>query len=489
MQLAAYIRMSTDKQEDSPETQRRIIQEYCNQNGHALIRTYQDLAKSGGSMDGRAALRELIRDAEKKVFDGVIIYKLDRAFRNLGEQVVTLKKLKNLGIKLLAAADPMSDGAAGDLIVNILGAVNQFERELTGERIFHHNRELAKQGKWTGGSRPPLGYGYNKKTKQIYTIPEEAATVKKVFEIFLKTQGSSTTAWELNRMGFKTKDGLSWTPQLVYNVLTNPFYTGKIRYGYRKQVQTENGKSYCKPGDKYELFPGQHEQIISDEDFEIVQEIFRRNSTYKKQSDRIYVFSGIFKCLICGGPVVGMYHHHINKKGYRCHWRVSRKDVCKGFTKLEYMIEDAVYKAITSNNEYLQQHKNVTVSSIDNSPSVDVSKQIKRLEQKLLRQQDMYEEGIYDKETFFVKRKATLEEIENLKKSAKGKNHSAQEEMIIGLMRKFNEIWAYRWDMPMEYRNLIHSLIREMYSDGKVLEIFFHPLELPGWQDKIKIQL
>jgi site-specific DNA recombinase len=481
--------MSTDKQEDSPETQLKIIQEHCERNNHTLILPpYQDSAKSGGFVEGRASLRELLRDAERGVFDGVIIYKLDRAFRNLGEQIVTLKKLKRLGVKLLAAADPLSDGAAGDLITNILGAVNQFERELTGERIYHHNRELAKKGKWTGGSRPPLGYSYDVSTKKISVIPDEAEVIKQMVSSFKKTRGTSTTAWDLNSMGLRTRDGLSWSPQLVHNVLTNPFYTGKVRYGYRKIVQTESGKKYCKPGDNYEIFQGEHEALISEEDFEFIQEIFKKKDTYKKKSNRVYVFTGIFKCSMCGGPVTGSFYNHINKKGYRCLQHTQRKDNCKGFVKLEYIIENAIYNELIGNMDFINQHKDEQILTGENKPKKDITKQIKKLEQKLLRQQEMYEDSIYDKDTFYSKRKETLKEIDSLKADAE-KIEVRDDRFILAPLNDFMQSWENRWEIPIEYRNMIHSLIKEMYSDGKILEIYFYPFNIPGWREYVKVQL
>lgn len=481
MDLAAYIRMSTNLQEDSPETQRRIIEEYCQKNGHTVVKWYQDLAKSGGSMEGRAELRELLRDAGERIFEGVIIYKLDRAFRNLGEQVVTLKKLKGLGIKLVAAADPMTEGAAGDLIVNILGAVNQFERELTGERIYHHNRELAKKGKWTGGSRPPLGYGYDKKKKEIYVIPEEAETVRKVYEVYLRVRGISVAAHELNLMGLKTKDGLTWSPHLVVNVLKNPFYTGKVRYGYRKAIVTETGKKYYKQKTNYEIFPGQHESIISDEMFNEVQEIFSKYR-HRNKSGRVYIFTGILFCLTCGGTASGCYHNHIKKQGYRCSTHVERKMECPGFYKLEYKIEDAVYRALLRNFKSVQPG-NIEKPKAKEVPTVNIEARLARLEQKMQRQSEMYEDGIYDKETFLKRRKATLNEIEELKASITGQEEREDDsEILRGLANSLMDIWQARWEHPEKYRNLIHSLIEKMFTDGKKLDIHFFPFNAPGWR-------
>jgi len=487
MNLVSYIRMSTDKQEDSPETQSKVIKDYCEKNNHRLIKTYQDLGKSGGNISGRAGLLQLIRDAEKKLFEGIIVYKLDRAFRDLSEQITTLRKLKDFGVQFISVTDPISEGVTGNLMVNLLGSINQFEREITGERIYHHNRELAKKGKWTGGSRPPLGYGYDKVGKKIYTIPEEVEVVKKVYEIFLDKQGSSLTAWELNSLGLKTKDGKTWSPDLVYNVLNNPFYCGRIRYGYRKATKTPEGKTYCRSNrDNYEVFQGDHEAIISDKMFNAVQDIYRSKNTYKKKSDRVYVFTGILKCAFCGGPVVG-FCSIAGKKGYRCLWHTNRKHICRGQSKMEQIIDSAFCLATENNiNMALKNTKNPNTKK--HSPKKNLEGYLKKLEQKIERQVYLFTEGIYSEDTFTKERKKVLEEKAKLEGQIREYENISTEEHY-RLLISFQDAYPFRWKKPLEYRNLIRSIVKEIYLRGEELIIYYKPFALPGWEECKKVSM
>lgn len=498
MDLAEYIRMSTNHQEDSPEVQKKVNREYCAAHGHNIVKTYQDLGKSGGSIDGREDLLNLLNDTEKNFFEGVIIYKLDRAFRNLGEQIVALKKLKQYDKKLIASADPVTEGPAGDLVTNIIGAVNQFERELIGERIKHHNREVARKGKWTGGSCAPFGYDYDREAKQMNVNEEEAKILRKLYEIFVETEGTSVTAWELNSLGLKTKKGLSWSPRLVKNILSNPFYAGMTRYGFchkRKEEGKVGRKVKYARSEEYSLYPGQHQAIISKEAFDEVQYILNNKKTYKKQSERVYVFTGIFKCRMCGGNVSGAYYQHIQKKGYRCNTHINRKDDCKGFNKVEHKIETAIYKAINENYLLIMKlnqanpRADIEIKQLEN----DLKEKIKNIDITMSRQVKLYEARIYDDETFFGKRKKSLaqkEEIENkLKTVNESKGLSMKTENIIQLLTNFHKMWPMRWKAPLQYRILIHSIIKEIYSDGKILEVFFVSSALPGWKEHVVVDL
>jgi hypothetical protein len=119
---------------------------------------------------------------------------------------------------------------------------------------------------------------------------------------------------------------------------------------------------------------------------------------------------------------------------------------------------------------------------------INTEKQIKKLEQKLLRQQEMYEDGIYDRQIFHSKRKETMGEISVLKEDFK-KNELRNDRYIIEQINDFIKVWEKRWEIPLEYRTIVHTLIKEMYSDGKDLEVFFYPFNIAGWREHVKIQL
>lgn len=475
MQLVEYIRMSTNLQEDSPETQKSIIAEYCQKNGHTVIKTYIDAAISGGSMDKRTALLELLRDAENKLFEGVIVYKYDRAFRNLAEQVVTIQKLRRHNIKIIAVADPNSEGPTGELIVNVLGAVNQFERQLTGQRIYDKNRELKKKGRWTGSGIDPLGYRYDKESKRLIIVEEEAELVRLIFSTYIKEQSISRTTEILQANMFKTKTGQEWTKERVYNVLINPLFAGMQRWGYF--LPGKRGKNRdC------EVFEGHHEAIISPETFYRAKEIltFNRNHTsYTKTSTSL--LGGLLRCGKCGGIVVSnRLIHRGGRTAYLCKERYDHnKDYCTGWHRMAYRIEDAVYEAVLNNIRKANASDIKADSEKSTSDqSSQIKKKIKQLEQKLERQIDMYEEGLIDREKFTSRRTKTLREKEDLEKLL-NQNKKADAD-ILAIINNFELLW--RGTGMQARKEILMALINIIHTDGEIIKIEFADLGLHGWE-------
>lgn len=475
MQLAAYIRMSTVLQEDSPETQKSILAEYCKKNGHTMVKTYIDAGISGGSMEKRPALLELLKDAESRLFEGVIVYKYDRAFRNLEEQVFVFKRLRKHGIKVIAAADPGSDGASGELIVNILGAVNQFERQLTGERIRDKRRELAKKGRWTGSGRDPFGYRYNKDTKSLEVVEDEAETVRLIFDLYLRERSLSRVVDILYALGKKTKTGNDWSDVAVHQVLTNPICIGKLRWGFIKPGKSGKNRN-C------EVFDGQHEAIISSEVYQKAREILAANKRFtSNHSANGNLLGGLLRCSICGGIAVSnVARHRGGRIVYYCKDRYTyHRDYCPGWHRMGYKLEGAVYAALIKNiNRIIGGGKFKKQPGRQVNRKASIEKKIAAVEEKLRRQIEMYEEGIIDKETFAQRRLKTLKEKEHYE--AQLKEAPAIDPQLAVMVESVADAWQ---DIDRKSkREILQALIHGIHTDGEKIKIEFVDLGIPGWE-------
>lgn len=478
MQLAEYIRMSTASQQDSPETQKSIIREYCEKNGHTIVRTYEDDAISGGSMEKRGALMEMLMDAEKRLFEGIVIYKYDRAFRNLEEQVFVFKRLKRHNIKVIAVADPGSEGASGELIVNILGAVNQFERQLTGERIYDKRRELAKKGRWTGSGINPFGYSYDKETKLLVIIPEEAEITRLTFDLYLQERSLSKVVDVLYSMGKKTKTGKEWTNYAVHQLLINPLYIGKLRWGFIKPNKGGINRA-C------EVFDGRHEAIISIEVFGKVQALLQSNKRFSSNhSNNGNLLSGLLMCSLCGGKAVSAHHKARKKNMYYCKDKYYyHKNYCQGWHRMDYRLEEPVYEALVKNIGHVKLLGFKGTGKTGKEDNRQIEKKLSAIEAKLKRQLDMYEEGFVDKNTFKERRIKTLQEkeqIENMLRQDKPINQG-----LINLMAGFEETW--KAVKAQTKREMLQTFISGIYTDGQKIKIEFVNLGLPGWEPEIEM--
>lgn len=148
MKVALYIRVSKDEQH--PENQRAALQRFCDSQGHEIIRDYCDHGRSGRS-GIRPALRELLDDISRKEFKGIVIWKLDRIWRNLGDLITLREFLDKKNIKLMSATENIeTESASGRLAYHIFGAMAEYESDRLSERTKIGLDRVRKEGKSLG---------------------------------------------------------------------------------------------------------------------------------------------------------------------------------------------------------------------------------------------------------------------------------------------------------------------------------------------------
>ena len=150
--VAIYTRVSTDDQ--STKTQEHELRQYAKHRGWTVQRLYTDHGFSGAS-EKRPALDELLRDARKRKFDVVLVWKFDRFARSLRQLVSALELFRNFGIGFVSATEAIDTSLpSGELVFQIFGAIAQFERALIGERVKAGLGQARRNGKRIG--RPPI---------------------------------------------------------------------------------------------------------------------------------------------------------------------------------------------------------------------------------------------------------------------------------------------------------------------------------------------
>lgn len=150
--VAIYTRVSTDEQ--STSTQEHELRQYAKHRGWTVQRIYTDHGFSGAS-EKRPALDELLRDARKRKFDVVLVWKFDRFARSLRQLVSALELFRKFGIDFVSATEAIDTLLPSDeLVFQIFGAIAQFERALIGERVKAGLAQARRKGKRIG--RPPI---------------------------------------------------------------------------------------------------------------------------------------------------------------------------------------------------------------------------------------------------------------------------------------------------------------------------------------------
>ena len=175
-----YTRVSTTMQIDgfSLEAQKTRMKAFCDYNDFEIVGEYEDAGKSGKSIDGRLAFTKMIDDIKlgKDDVSYVLVFKLSRFGRNAADVLATLQVMQDYGVNLICVEDGIdSSKDAGKLMISVLSAVAEIERENIRVQTMEGRAQKAREGKWNGGFAP---YGYNLVDSKFIVNEEEAEAMK-----------------------------------------------------------------------------------------------------------------------------------------------------------------------------------------------------------------------------------------------------------------------------------------------------------------------
>jgi len=225
---------------------------YCKAMGWTVYDEYIDAGYSGSNTD-RPALQRIISDIHAGRIDKVLVYKLDRLSRS---QKDTLELIEDVflasGVDFVSISENFDTTTPfGRAMIGILAVFAQLEREQIKERMAMGRLARAKEGRYSGQDRIPIGYDYV--DGMLVRNPYEASLVKQVFRLYIEGYSPKMIASRLNSEGRTHRYG-SWSESTVRNVLRRRTYIGEIMYAG-------------------EWYPGRHEPIISQEVFEKAQKV------------------------------------------------------------------------------------------------------------------------------------------------------------------------------------------------------------------------
>ena len=312
-----YTRVSTANQVDgySLDAQRERILAYAKYQEMEVVGEYSDEGRSGKNILNRPDFQRMLDNImNKREVSYVLVFKLSRFGRNAADVLSSLQQMQDYGVNLICVEDGIdSSKDAGKLMISVLSAVAEIERENILVQTMEGRRQKAREGKWNGGQAP---YGYQLKDGVLVINEEEAPAIRAMFEEFVRTPfGAGSVAKFLNENFEKhlRKNGKldEFTISFVKKALDNPVYYGKIAYGRRTNVKDNNGERntyHRQQQETYLLFDGQHEPIVSEELW--MKAHAKRTETgvrtEKKYSlEHANVLSTIARCPVCGGPLYG----------------------------------------------------------------------------------------------------------------------------------------------------------------------------------------
>lgn len=316
-----YARFSSDRQTDmSIEAQTRACIEYANAHGITIVKVYSDEAVSGkdSATNLRHNYKTMLRDAEKNLFDVILIHKYDRVARSLAEHVSLEQKLMSCNVQLIATAQDFGTTNEAKIIRTLMWSLSEYYIDNLAQETRKGHTELAYKALHNGGYAP---FGYNVVNQQYVICETEAFWVKKIVTAYISGEPLEPVFAQMKALGITGKRGKPISYSQAYEILNNEKYTGT--YVYSPYQETKRATRREKPNAIRidDAFPA----IISRTEFEEVQKIMKSHKQKSAHTD--YLCSGLVYCS-CGAK---MHVIKSTNKGHTYHYyRCSNKCGAKG---------------------------------------------------------------------------------------------------------------------------------------------------------------
>lgn len=305
MNIAAYCRVSTDKEDqlNSLEAQKEFFSEYTKRTGDNLVCLYADEGISGTKIKNRKEFLKMMSDAERGMFDMVVVKDISRFARNTVDLLQNVRKLKSLGIETQFLTANMTSMGNSEFVLTIFGALAQEESANTSKRVKFGKKVNAEKGRV-----PNIVYGYDKTIGDYFNLEinkEEAEVIRQIYQWYTaEGYGAAKISNLLNERGLRTKRNCKWSQNAVCRILTNELYTGKIINGKQEVKDFLTGQRADKDAAEWIIVERTDLRIVEPEAYEKAQKILQSrnkafNNYHERQSNK-YLFSTLIKCKECG---------------------------------------------------------------------------------------------------------------------------------------------------------------------------------------------
>ena len=456
-----YARYSTESQrEESIDAQIRECKAYAERNGIEVLKVYEDRALSAKT-DNRPGFQQMVKDSAKRLFDVVIVWKLDRFARNRYDSAHYKALLRKNGVKVISATELIAEDSSGVLLESVLEGMAEYYSAELSEKVTRGHRENALNGKYNGGNLP-LGYTIGP-NREYLVDPLTAPVVVQCFTDYAEGKTIQQIVDILQASGIKGKHGKPATINKVTTMLKNRKYIGE--YIYDNIVNRD-------------AIPA----IVPLDLFQRVQERMEKNrrapARYKAKEE--YLLTTKLYCGLCGAFMVGesgvsrgktTYHYYkcvSNKKHRGCTKKSAKKHWIEEvviFYTMRMIMDDAVLDDVSNKLLAFQKRENTTLPLL--------RKQLRGNEKAIANMLDAIQQGIFNEST-----KQRLDELEAAKKELnililqeETQRPLLTKEQILFWLHKFRGLDMTRQD---HRQRLIDSLVNavRLREDGSIMFIF-----------------
>jgi len=342
LQAASYERVSSDEQARegfSLEVQGEKNVAHIMNQGWALFDRYIDAGKSAKNLK-RPDMQRLLSDIDSGKVNVVVVHKLDRLTRNVGDLHELLSVFERKEIKLVSISENIDTSSAmGRMFVYMLGIFAQWYRENLSEEVIKGQRKRAETG-LRNSSKRPYGYNVNPEDLSLLVNEEESPIVRRIFDQYINGWGKIRISRELNNEGIPAMKGGNWYESVIGDMIINPSYAGATHW--KEDSEDESARV---------IVHGTHEAIISMEQWDEAQNVNKRRlEGYISKSSYDFPYSTVVKCGECGRSYHGKMPSSKDtstKARYRCSGK-RRADPCNAKDLAESKLDELILNFLES---------------------------------------------------------------------------------------------------------------------------------------------
>ncbi len=441
MQYCIYLRKSRKDDElealgegDTLARHRKILLDYAAKHKLIIGQIYEEVV-SGDTIAARPVMQKLLEDVSAEMWNGVLVVEIERLARgDTMDQGLVAQTFKFSDTKIITPVKTYDPNNEFDEEYFEFGLfMSRREYKTINRRLQRGRIASINEGKWVANKAP---YGYERyklegeKGFSLRIAEPQASVVKYIFELYTVGEqqtdgkynriGCSKIARRLNDNGIQTMTGAKWTIATVRDMLKNPVYMGKIRWGRRAtEKRMENGRitkvrGNLKYGD-YLTTEGRHEAIVSEDTFLKAQELLSKNPPRPLGEKGVVTnpLAGLVVCEMCGHhmqrrPHSKNYPASINCTTLDCDCVSARFDLVESrvLSILQSWLDKYYIDIKNAKNEQPKPENNISKTLLQAA-----EKELLKLERQKARIFEAYENEVYDSQTFIERSKENFEKI------------------------------------------------------------------------------
>ncbi len=522
MKVALYARVSTKSQEKKGTigSQIEALRNYAKEQKYVVAEDYvcRDDGYSGATL-ARPELDRLRDAAQAGAFDAILVLSPDRLSRKYAYLILILEEFERFGTQVIFLEQPPSDDPHSTLLVQIQGAVAEYERAKLAERYRRGKLYRARQGEvfWTN-----IPYGYRRVPRQdgvpahLVVNETEAGVLRKIFTWHAYEEMTiRQIAKRLTREGYPTpKGGQQWGETIVHRILHREAYLGTYYYNHSCRVwvpacggEPARTKTELKP--QSEWIPISIPPLIDRETFEHSQARHTANQQFSPRNlkEEHWLLRRLVRCEKCGLKctcIADKKHSHTSPAHYyRCanHERLLGRPRCRPNHIRSKPLDDLVWQEVRRHllqPELLLKAQSAFDDS-DDSNSLDqsvLSIQVKNARKRLAQVQgerrrliDAFQGGFIEKSEFEERSRNVSRRMSSLQDDTKAleveKENASGRNQLLARISDFTSAVTRKLDEMTfpEKQTLLRTVLKEVGINGNAVKLYFK-IPLPKPQKK-----